>query len=72
MRKIALALTLVLASGYITNAVYAATSTNYTVVQTGDKDKKKSKKSCSTETAKKSCSTSTTTSQKACCSSEKK
>ena len=32
---------LVVAGGYVSNAVYAATSSNYTVVNNGDKDKKK-------------------------------
>ncbi|MCO5260133.1 MAG: hypothetical protein M9916_08320 [Crocinitomicaceae bacterium] len=72
MKKLALALTLVFATGYITNAVYAANSSTYTVFQNGDKDKKKSnnKKSCSSESAQKSCSGQS--SQKSCCSSEKK
>ncbi|HNR85741.1 MAG TPA: hypothetical protein PKN22_03100 [Taishania sp.] len=73
MKKLALALTLVFATGYISNAVYAATSTNYTVFQDGNKKKSNSKKSChstSSDTSKKSCSGEA--SKKSCCSAEKK
>lgn len=76
MKKIALALALVVATGFVSNAVYAATSSNYTVVNNGDKDKKKSKESekkaeatPATTTSGKSCASAT--SGKSCCASKK-
>lgn len=67
MKKLIVAFSLLLASGYVANTVYAATgSTVKSEVSKDDKKKKKSKK-----TEAKSCSTSTSTTGKSCCASKK-
>lgn len=72
MKKLIVAFSLVLASGYVANNVYAAVNPTVKSEIRGDKDKKKkNKKSCSADakTTTKSCST--TTEGKSCCSGKK-
>jgi len=71
MKKIIVALTLVLASGYAVNAVYAASPiVKSELTKDGDKEKKK-KKGSTTKTETKSCSGTSTTSGKSCCAGKK-
>ncbi len=69
MKKLVVAFSLLLATGYVANNVYAAVNTTVKtqVEKDKDKDKKKKKSSCSAEEKKGSCSSSTST-QKSCCS----
>lgn len=70
MKKIFLALTLVLASGYAVNAVYAAAPVvKSELTKDGDKEKKKKKGATETKTATKSCSSAA--SGKSCCAGKK-
>ncbi len=75
MKKLIVAFSLVLASGYVANTVYAAVNPTMKseISKDGDKDKKKKgKSSCSTETktTTKSCGT-TATEGKSCCAGKK-
>ena len=67
MKKLIVAFSLVLASGYVANTVYAAVNPTMKseISKDGDKDKKKKgKSSCSTETK-------TATEGKSCCAGKK-
>lgn len=71
MKKLAIALTLVLSVGYVANNVYAATTSaaKMELKKDGDKDKKKKKGSSEADSKGKSCSSSSSTgTQKSCCS----
>lgn len=72
MKKLIVAFSLVLASGYVANTVYAAVNPTVKSEIRGDKDKKKkSKKSCSADAKGTTKSCSTSTEGKSCCSGKK-
>lgn len=74
MKKIIVAFTLVLASGYVANTVYAAVNPTIKseIKKDGDKDKKKKgKKSCSADAKSTTKSCSTSAEGKSCCSGKK-
>lgn len=73
MKKLIVAFSLVLASGYVANTVYAAVNPTMKseITKDGDKDKKKKGKSSSTETKATTKSCTKTTEGKSCCSGKK-
>lgn len=74
MKKLIVAFSLVLASGYVANTVYAAVNPTIKseIKKDGDKDKKKkSKKSCSADAKSTTKSCSTSTEGKSCCAGKK-
>jgi len=85
MKKIAFTLALAIMTGYVSNAVFASTSSSYTVEHKGDDEKKKSKDSRTAKSAKgcdknvstanasgKSCSSANSASAtKSCCAAKK-